>query len=354
MTSPPKLLPFIDPITFQGQDVPKREWMVDGLVPRRATTLLFGDGGTGKSLLAMQMLTAAALGKDFLGRQTAAVKSLGMFCEDGRDELHFRQDNINRFFEADFGDLDKLRWIPGQEIGDTELMTFHEGARSTRTATYVKLFETIRDFGAQLIVLDSLHDLFAGNENVRYQVRSFVNALTAVALEINGAVVVVAHPSRTGIATGTGDSGSTGWGNSVRSRLYLTHPDKDSDTRTLSVMKANWTRAGEKIEIQYQDGAFAPTEGGGIVDRLEIERKLLAAAEEYVRLAKIAADPAAHTSLISRALKRPELKGAKYEDVVSAQQKLIDDGRLVVVELGRPSHRYKYVRPANARYSEEK
>jgi hypothetical protein len=36
-----------------------------------------------------------------------------------------------------------------------------------------------------------------------------------------GSVVLIAHPSLTGINTGTGISGSTQWHNSVRARFYL-------------------------------------------------------------------------------------------------------------------------------------
>ncbi len=44
--------------------------MVRGLIPRGAVTMITGDGGVGKSLLAQQLLTAAAIGRDFLGCET--------------------------------------------------------------------------------------------------------------------------------------------------------------------------------------------------------------------------------------------------------------------------------------------
>ena len=49
---------------FQASDldskpVPAREWLVRELIPHRTVTLLSGDGGTGQSLLALQLAVAA-------------------------------------------------------------------------------------------------------------------------------------------------------------------------------------------------------------------------------------------------------------------------------------------------------
>jgi hypothetical protein len=103
-------LAYIDPITLHGQPVPERRWLVEGLVPHGAVTLLGGDGGLGKTLLAQQLVTAAAIGKKWVGLPTAAVKAIGVFCEDDRDELHRRQSDINRHYGCEMGDLEHCRW----------------------------------------------------------------------------------------------------------------------------------------------------------------------------------------------------------------------------------------------------
>ena len=59
----PEPLKIIDPTAWQNQPVPERQWLVPGLIPLHNVTLLAGDGGLGKSILAMQLMAACALGE---------------------------------------------------------------------------------------------------------------------------------------------------------------------------------------------------------------------------------------------------------------------------------------------------
>lgn len=72
-----------------------------------------------------------------------------------------------------------------------------------------------------LVVLDTLADLFGGDENNRTQARRFIGICRHLAIETNCAVVLIAHPSLSGMASGRETSGSTAWDGSVRSRIYM-------------------------------------------------------------------------------------------------------------------------------------
>jgi hypothetical protein len=65
-----------------GKPVPAREWLVPDLIPHRTVTLLSGDGGTGKSLLALQLAVAAATGGRWVGRETTEGSVLYLSAED--------------------------------------------------------------------------------------------------------------------------------------------------------------------------------------------------------------------------------------------------------------------------------
>ena len=209
-TSPDYISPrlkTIDPLGFQGKPTPARKWIVPGWIPQGAVTILGGDGGIGKTLVEMQLTTSCATGKPWLGQPAMACRVLSVFCEDDADELQRRQDAINRHYGVEFGDLENMQWV--SRVGDDAIMMRFEYDKGEPTEFFQQVHDTAQDFGAQLIVLDALHDVFGGNENARSQARQFINLLRSLAMDCDGAVVLTAHPSLTGLSSGTGLSGST-------------------------------------------------------------------------------------------------------------------------------------------------
>ena len=92
-------------------------------------------------------------------------------------------------------------------------MTFARGGGEL-TPFHSHVLEAALDLEARLVIVDTAADTFGGNENDRSQVRQFVSrALGSIAQKINGAVLLCAHPSRSGLSSGEGDGGSTGWSN---------------------------------------------------------------------------------------------------------------------------------------------
>ena len=85
-----KHLDLIDPAGWHDAEIPPRRWMVDGLIPDRNVTMLAGDGGVGKTLLALQLAVACSLGRQWLGIPTKSVKALCVLCEDEPDEIQRR------------------------------------------------------------------------------------------------------------------------------------------------------------------------------------------------------------------------------------------------------------------------
>src|ERR1700704_2954204 len=86
-----------DASAFEGKPVPERDWLVPSVLVRRSLTLFAGDGGTGKSLLCLQMQVAAALGRDWLGLQMPCkLNSFAFYCEDDEEEIHRRLYDILR------------------------------------------------------------------------------------------------------------------------------------------------------------------------------------------------------------------------------------------------------------------
>ena len=78
------------------------------------------------------------------------------------------------------------------------------------TAVWRQFTEVAREFRPGLIILDTVADLFGGDEIKRGQARQFIGMLRRLAIEIDAAIILLAHPSAEGIRSGTGSSGSTG------------------------------------------------------------------------------------------------------------------------------------------------
>lgn len=348
-------LNMLEPISWDGLARPERQWMVDGLVPMFNVTLLSGDGGLGKSLATQQLLTSAALGKPWFGRPTRKVRAIGIFCEDDKDELHRRQHDICRRMGVRLGDMEDLQLL--SRVGhDNSMMEFErwEGKPGAPTDFYFQLLETIKHFGAQLIVLDSLHDLFSGNENSRHQARQFVGMLRGMAMTSGGALVLNSHPSAAGLNTGSGTSGSTAWNNTVRSRLYMTREgsngddDGDRDRRVLKGMKANYGPTGGKIRLLWEDGIFV-TEGGDtpLLQGLKndaCERvflNLIGAVDKEGRPVSASRNAGNFAARVFSL--HADRQGYSRKDFEKAMERLFADGKIQQVSYGRPGDNRKRI-----------
>jgi RecA-family ATPase len=260
-------LPLIDPAEWEGVEVPPRQWIVHDWLPVGYVTADYGDGGTGKTLLAQQLQTSCATGFEWCGMQVTRCRSIGLYCEDSEDELHRRQADICREFGLLMSGCSDMRVISGVGSGNT-LMTFDGNGKSRITDIFNLLRDAAIAFDARLVVLDTAADLFAGNENDRHQVRQFIGLLSKLALDINGAVLLNAHPSHAGLSNGNMDGGSTAWNNSVRSRWSLSRPVADKDDpdppdtneRILERRKANYAKIGDTINLRWRNGVLLPTE----------------------------------------------------------------------------------------------
>lgn len=251
------------PADYQDEDVQEREWWIDGLVPVGQVTLLYGDGGVGKSLLALQWALAASVGKETLGHAPQAGRVFYLGAEDAEDEFKRRQLDICKALGVRWRDLEHFALWP--LAGQDAVMALPDTSkRMVPTEVFRKAEAYARVFRPRCIVLDTAADLFGGNEVDRAQVRQFVGMLRRIAIDVRCAVILLAHPSVSGMMSGTGTSGSTGWSNSARSRLYLTRPagdDEDPDMRVLKVMKSNYGKIGGEAQIRWERGAFVLNSG---------------------------------------------------------------------------------------------
>lgn len=340
------LLAFAPASDLVGRPVAPREWLVPALVPARTVTMLGGDGGTGKSLLALQLAVATATGRDWIGREVKAGKVMFLSAEDDADELHRRFADILATEDVDFTELRDLHVT--SLAGRDALLAVQDRTTGALIPTPLlgALDAQIARIGPALVVLDTLADLHAGEENSRAHARQFIGMLRGLAIRHGCAVLLLAHPSLSGMASGSGLSGSTAWNASVRSRLYLGRVgdgdyEANPDARRLVTKKANYGPSGGEIGLTWRDGVF-------VADAVEtgLERIARNAKAERVFLALLhlfdaQGRDANHSGGSNYAPKvfseHPDAEGVTKRAFRDAMERLLSEGKITVEKFGPPS-----------------
>jgi RecA-family ATPase len=337
----------VNAASFADQPIPEQEWLVPDIVPANNVTLLSGDGGTGKSLLSLQLAVAVATGGSWIGYRPQQGPAVFLSAEDETDELHRRLARIEPRMER----LSALTIIPlaGE---DAVLAAPHGRDRLIQpTALFKAVAHVVATHRPMLLVLDTAADLFAGNENARTEVRTFISMLRGVCLKRRVTIVLLSHPSQSGLASGSGSSGSTSWNNSVRSRLYFSRRivdriEDDPDLRVLEQMKSNRSRVGGKIVVRWKDGRFVREAES------DLNARDAAAKAEHVFLRLLAlvedqgrplSDKPGSNYAPAFCARHPDADGIGKEQFVRAMERLFRDGVIGVEQIGPASRNQRRI-----------
>jgi RecA-family ATPase len=246
------------PPAWHGVPLPPMRWLATHRIPAGDVTILSGDGGGGKTTVALQLAVSVEhdLG-DWLGTTCEAGPVIFFSGEEPEGEMRRR--------------LHRVAQKRGFEACDLENLHFHFAspeacllgvARRDGTMAPTPLFDALAaralELRPVLIVVDSIAATFGGNQNDRVSARTFVALFRRLAQQADCAILLLDHPSLSGITSGTGRGGSMDWQNATRARLHLeTIADEDGGTgRVLEVKKTNYGPAGEKVRLQWEDGSF--------------------------------------------------------------------------------------------------
>jgi RecA-family ATPase len=272
-------LPFIDMSRWDDEQPPEREWAVQDRIPLLQTTLFSGEGAAGKSANLLHECIAHPLAGDWLRTLPAPGPSIFIECEDDQKELHRRSACVLQHYGATYREAINAGLHLMSFAGmDAVLATVSRSGKVEPTVIYSELLEQAGDIKPKMIGIASSANVFAGSENDRSQVQQFIGLTTRLAIVANGAVVLVSHPSLTGINSDSGLSGTTQWHNSVRARMYMksVNPEPgeqpDTDLREIVFKKNNYGPISESIVLRYQNGLFLPVPGVSSLDRAAQEQ----------------------------------------------------------------------------------
>lgn len=334
--------------TLADKPVPERRWIVPEWIPRQQVTLLSGDGGTGKSLISMQLMVAVSTGTTWLGLAVETVPSFGLFAEDDDVELHIRLASIARAARVSINDLKDVVWRSAV-VDPCEMVEIDDRGSIRPTPYYRWLEKTVLELGSRLVVLDAATNLFGGDEIRRRQVNGFLMLLRSLAIRIDGAILLLAHPSVQGIQSKSGLSGSTHWNNGVRSRLYFMADDSDDadpDVRILSKKKGNYSSVGDTRKVRWLAGAFVSEGTPETLDRAELSAKtdsvfLSLLARTQAEGVTVCPSLTARNYAPTVFAKHPASQGMPKKAFEAAMHRLLTAEAIRSIEYGKPSDRRK-------------
>lgn len=217
---------------------PPRRYVFGKLVEAGTTAVMAGSGGSGKSIFAMQLSVALAIGKPIGDFQVGEGASLLVLGEESIAERDRRFGAICRFMSADTDLVNKRVRCYAAAGVDIRLTTVSKG-NSEFTPMVEEIVRLTRGHAlsagcsVKLIVIDHLRLVLGGDPNSAEAATQLTRALNRIAQETGAVVLVIAHSPKN-IRSKDGDdidasdvSGSSAFVDNTRAGLMVYGMKKD-------------------------------------------------------------------------------------------------------------------------------
>ena len=252
---------------LEAREVPERRWFIENWLSADEgyTVLYSGRGGTGKSATIIDLMRSLATGEPWCGMEVKrGAKSMYIGCEDSEEELTRRvQRRMNLHGRVPKG---VIRLV--SRLGmDNVLCSADKNGKLKAEPFFRELRKQAKAFfkaDGGVLILDTLSDIFAGNENDRSHVSQFVKyQLNRLGRDAGVTIIVLAHPAKGGALNGQGFSGSTAWEGAFRCRWELNYQkvDRVDGLLELVLAKSNSTKPGQKILLENRSGVHFVVDG---------------------------------------------------------------------------------------------
>jgi RecA-family ATPase len=350
--APAEILPFetFDASQWEGVPIEPRRWIAHNRIPVGEPGIMSGDGGTGKTKLALQLgASVSAELPDWVG---GLVETHGpvIVCsaEEKLKEMHRRTLDVVEHRGLSFKDLrGRLHFICDHD--NTVLGAPDRNGVVQPTMSLLRLEKTVASIRPALVIVENAADVYSGNESDRPNVTRFVRSLLGrLTVPCESTVMLIQHPSVSGLNDGTGRSGSTGWNNSGRWRCNFTKiKDDDSGLRQFEVVKNNYGPDGEKVRLRWDRGVFVPEGQGSTLQRAaaeaEIDNLYLTLLDAVTAQRRPVSPSTSSTYAPSVFEVMPAAGGCKSRAFAAAQERLFARGAIVLEHVGPPSKRRTYI-----------
>lgn len=361
-------LPIIQPLRLRYPSEiehapPPPHWLLDGMLLPGTVCLLTGAPNIGKSLAAQQMLTAIALGRDWMGRQAEQARCLAFFCEDRPDQLDRRALAICEHYDVHTSVLDREMAWDAREDRDSVIWETEFG-RGKPTEFWYQIFGgrpgqlgLIGEDGYRVVLFDTAAVIYQGNHNAPEQVNQFLRALTREAIRHNSVILLNAHPSK-GSPNSYGGTGQ--WLGATRFAFNISRPaptaglteedmtyGENGLRRIFRGLGSNYAATPRPEKWRWDRGVFVVDDEEAItrqkrtigdIERKDIQYRLLIGLKRAIQNGvQVPADEMAGRSLpnLARRCNDPEINWVPLNELYAAQDALLNNGMLKRVAVGK-------------------
>ena len=291
----------ITPASWPSEAPPSVEWVAAGRIPRGDVTTEHGDGGAGKTDTAARLAAnVSRSAPEWLGHAIEAGPVVFISAEEPERELRRRTWQHSQHDGYDPNTLTSLHlWFPDKS-GDAVMAVADRYTGIMRpTRIMQEIAAAILHLAPVLVVVDNVAATFAGNQNDRVMVRSYVNLWRQIAHgPSKPAVLLLDHPSLSGLTNNTGRGGNMDWRNAVRCALWLHPPSEaaeaDRGIRILETVKSNYGPPGDPLRLIWADGGLqletAPTSLHRLAKDTEAEELFLRFLDERMAQGRTVSD----------------------------------------------------------------
>lgn len=341
----------VTPPAWRDVPLPPMRWLATNRIPAGDVTILSGDGGGGKTTVALQLAVAVEQGLgDWLGTTCEQGAVIFVSAEETENEMRRRLARAAKMRSLDPDAMNGLHFHFASPENSMLGIAQRDGTMRP-TPLFVDLARNAAQIRPVLIIVDSIAGTFGGNQNDRVHARTFVSMFRRLAQDVECAVLLLDHPSLSGITNGTGRGGSMDWQNATRARLHLESVTADDGSRTsvMEVKKSNYGPIGDKTTLRWEEGCLVPEGTGGASSPIRaaaervVDDLFLSLLDKRNAQGRPVRPSTGRGSAPGEFAAEPEANGTTARAFTAAMTRLFDRKAICVVESGPQSRRVKHI-----------